>query len=132
VWKIKFEFLKLISESDLNFKIKILINPIDQEKELTECFLDFMKDNKNDYTFIDGKKSKRYENKIKKYLKDSNLSIKNIKTIKSNNSSGIKMADYIAGFFRYYFDNNGKIDKEFITIFNKFLKDKVIELKKPQ
>ena len=132
VWKIKFEFLKLISESNSNFKIKIIVNPIDQEKELEICFLDFIKDNKNNYIFIDGKKSKKYENKIKKYLKNNNISIKNIKTIKSDNSAGIKIADYVAGFFRYYFDNKGKIEKDFINIFNKILKDKVVELKKPQ
>jgi len=131
-WNVKKNLLKEILNKNINLKIKILINPINQGKELIGCFLDFMKDNRNYYVFIDGKKSKKYENKIKKYLKDNNIPIKKIRTIKDNNSVGIKIADYTAGFFRYYFDNQSHVNLDLINLFNKMLKYKVIELKKPQ
>ncbi len=130
-WNVKKRVLQEIADQKVNFKIKILINPINQEKELESSLIDFIENDKNNYVFIDGKKSKKYDRKIKKYFRDRNVSISKIRTIKDNNSIGIKIADYIAGFFRYYFDNENKLDNDLNIILKKILKYKVIELKKP-
>jgi len=132
IWLIKKEFLSQILYQNLKLKIKVIINPINQEKELENCLFDFIPKNKNNHIFIDGKKSKKYDRKIKKHFRDKSISINRIKTVKDNNCVGIKIADYMAGFFRYYFDNDIKLNSEIKDIFKKLLKNKVIELKKPQ
>jgi len=63
--------------------------------------------------YVDGKKPKWYERRIKKILRDKGISTKKVKTVKSSQYAGIRLADMIAGLSRSYFDkkNLNKIEK---------------------
>ena len=55
--------------------------------------------------FIDGKKSRRYERRMKKVLRDKGISTKKLKTVNDEGYAGIRVADALAGLFRAYHDD---------------------------
>ena len=73
--------------------------------------------------FLDGKKPKWYEKRIKKVLRDKGVSINKLKSVKDSQVAGIRIADMVAGLSRSYFD--GKNLKEIKPYFER-LQSKVI------
>lgn len=73
--------------------------------------------------YIDGKKPKWYERKLKKVLRDKKISVKKIRTVrKAGAPAGLQLADALAGLVRYHFDNpKGEDAKRW---FLKFKRDK--------
>ena len=109
----------------LNFKVKIAIvkNPVNPTMELEKVLSHTIieKDIKNIY--IDGKKPKWYERKIKLTLRNKNISTKKLKTVRNKQSAGIRIADMVAGLSRTYYD---KKNLQKITKYFKLLKKKTI------
>lgn len=59
---------------------------------------------------IDGRKPKWYGLKLKKILRDKEVSVKKIVTVRKEESSpGIRVADCLAGMIRYYHDHPDSI-----------------------
>ena len=113
------EILKL----DFQAKIAIVKNPINPSKELEKVLLHTIVENNIKTIYIDGEKPKWYERKIKKVLRDKGVSIRKLKTVRSSQCAGARIADMVAGLARTYYDskNLAKIEKYF-----KKLKKKII------
>jgi hypothetical protein len=73
--------------------------------------------------YIDGKKPKWFENRIKKILRDKGLSVKKLQTVKSSQYAGTRLADMVAGLARTYYDKKN-LDK--IKKYYKRLEKKII------
>ena len=104
VWNVKKKFMERMFKLDFNVKIAVIKNPINPNKELERVLMHMIveKDIRNIY--IDGKKPKWYEKKIKKILRDKGISVKKLKTVRSSQYAGIRLADMVAGLSRSYFD----------------------------
>ena len=123
VWAVKEKFLKEILKLDFQAKIAIVKNPVNSSAELEKVLLHTIVENNIRTIYIDGKKPKWYENKIKKVLRDKGVSIKKLKTVRSSQCAGARLADMVAGLARSYFDKKSseKLDKYY-----KKLKKKLI------
>jgi len=55
--------------------------------------------------YIDGKKPRWVELRLKKVLRDKGISVKKLKTLRDESSPGIRLADALAGVSRAYYDN---------------------------
>ena len=73
--------------------------------------------------YIDGKKPKWFENKIKKVLRDKGASVNKLKTVRSKQYAGTRLADMVAGLSRTYYD---KRNLEKIKKYYKRLEKKII------
>lgn len=122
VWEVRREFFRVISGLDFLIKVAIIRNPINLGKELEEVLLHLIIEKNIKQIVIDGKKSRRYERKLKKILRDKGISTKKLRTVRDESFAGIRLADAIAGAVRYYYDNPESQAKE---LFNK-IKDKII------
>ncbi len=57
---------------------------------------------------IDGESSKKYENKLKAVLKNKGIKVYKIKFVNDKNDPLLRLADYMAGLIRSYFDKKNK------------------------
>lgn len=74
--------------------------------------------------FIDGKKPKWYELKIKKILRDKGVSARKVKMVKDDQIACVRLADMVAGLSRSYFDR--KNEKKLCGYYKKLEKKLVI------
>jgi len=122
-WKVKEKFIKEILK--LNFKVKIAVvkNPIKTDKELEKVLTHLIIEKKIKCIYIDGKKPKWYERKIKKTLRDKGISTKKLRTVKSSQNAGVRVADMVAGLSRSYFDkkNLDRISKYYRRLQKKII-----------
>jgi hypothetical protein len=117
-WKIKEKFIRKILDFDFKLKIAVIRNPVNPSVELEKILSHLIVERDIHTIFIDGKKPRWYERKIKKTLKDKGISLKKIRTVKCKQCAGIRLADLLAGLTRWYFDNKSKekIEKYFLKI----------------
>jgi len=105
-WKIKEKFLRQIIDLKFIFKVALFENPVHPEKMLETVFQHLITEKGVKRLFIDGKKPKWYERKLKKVLRDKGLSIRKLKTVRKEESfPGLQLADCLAGLIRYHYDN---------------------------
>lgn len=123
VWRVKEKFMDEIFKLEFQAKIAIVKNPINPSVELEKILLHTIVENNIKTIYIDGKKPKWFEHKIKKVLRDKGVSVRKLKTVKSSQCAGTRLADMVAGLARTYFDkkNLDKIEKYY-----KKLKKKLI------
>lgn len=122
-WKVRNKFLEGINELSFTFKVGVFKNPA-KVHEMTETVFQYLiTEEKITNIYIDGKKPKWYERKLKKVLRDKKISIKKLRTVrKAGAPAGLQLADALAGLVRYHFDNPGGEDAK--RWFKKFIKDK--------
>lgn len=105
-WLIREKFLRWICELDFSFKVAILQNPIRIDREIEKILQHLVVEKNIKKILIDGKKPKWYERKLKKILRDKGISVKKLKTVKREESEpGLRLADCLAGFTRYYLEH---------------------------
>jgi len=104
-WKHREAFLERILSLEWDAKIGIIGNPIDPEAELERMMCNLLVETRISGIHIDGKKSKRYERRMKKVLRDKGISTKKLKTVNDEAYAGIRIADALAGLFRSYHDD---------------------------
>jgi len=105
VWEVKRKFLENILEEHFSFKVAVVRNPIDPFKEMERLLPHLLIEKDLNKIVIDGQKSKIYERKIKKILRDKGVVVKKLKTARCSSEPGIRVADALAGLFRWYFDD---------------------------
>lgn len=127
IWKTKKEFMDLALSLDFNVKIAIVKNPVRPDWELEKVLSHTIIEKDIKKIFIDGKKPKWYERKIKHILRDKNISVKKLKTVTDQQSAGIRLADMIAGLTRSYFDK--KNPKRFNKYYKRLEKKIIILIK---
>ena len=121
-WKLRLKFAENVK--NLNFICKLMIykNPITQNNTLELFLLKMIKPRDNILKItVDGNKSSKYENKLKVLLKDKNIKFYKIRFMDDKKDPLIRLADFMAGFYRSFLDNKGK---ENIYIYN-LLKHKI-------
>lgn len=123
-WKFKEKFIQEALKLDFKVKIAIVKNPVHPAKEL-ERILSHMAIERNiSCIFIDGKKPKWYELKIKKILRDKGVSARKVKMVKDDQIACVRLADMVAGLSRSYFDR--KNEKKLCGYYKKLEKKLVI------
>jgi hypothetical protein len=114
-WRIKEKFLTEVLKLNFKPKVAVVKNPIKPYLELEKClsYMIIEKEKEIECIFIDGKKPKWYERRIKKMLRDKNIKTRKLRTVKSEQCPGVRLADMVAGLARSYFDqkNPNRINK---------------------
>ncbi len=123
VWNVKEKFIDKALKLDFKAKIALIKNPINPSDELERVLSHMIIEKSIKKIYIDGKKPKWYERKIKKILREKGFSVKKIKTVKINQFAGIRLADMVAGLSRTYFDkkNMEKISKYYARLEKKII-----------
>lgn len=121
-WLMKNKFLSHIFKLDFTVKVAIFENPIKPDEMLEIVFQHLITEKTITTIFIDGEKPKWYEHKLKKVLRDKGITIKKLKTVRSESEVGIQLADCLASLIRYYHDNPEEKDAK--KWFNKLKKEK--------
>jgi hypothetical protein len=112
-WKIKEKFVREALKLKFTAKIFVVKNPMDLSVEL-ERSLDYLIVERNiKNIYIDGKKSKRYENKFKNVLRRKGIKTRKLRTVRSSQCPGVRLADMVAGLSRAFFEerNLGIVSK---------------------
>lgn len=122
-WKVKEKFISEVLKLDFRVKLAIVKNPINPSSELEKVLVHTIVENDIRTIYIDGKKPKWFENKIKKVLRDKGVSVRKLKTIRSSQYAGARLADMVAGLARTYYD---KKNLQRISKYYKRLKKKII------
>lgn len=122
-WIVKEKFLEKVLKLDFNVKIAIIKNPINPSLELERVLSHMLIEKDIKYVYIDGKKPKWYERKIKNILRSKNFSVNKLKTIKSSQYPCIRIADMVAGLTRTFYDskNLNKIKKYYKRLEKKII-----------
>ena len=104
-WKLRAAFLTDVAKLPFKAKVAVFRNPIrpDEALEWSAQYLLIEKDFKAIY--VDGKKPRWVELRLKKVLRDKGISVKKLKTLRDESSPGIRLADALAGVTRAYYDN---------------------------
>ena len=122
-WKVRNKFLEQVNDLSFTFKIGIFKNPVKTHEMTETVFQHLITEGKITSIYIDGKKPKWYERRLKKVLRDKRISVKKLRTVRKGSAPiGLQLADALAGLVRYYFDNPDRKDAK--KWFNKFKKDK--------
>lgn len=127
-WQVRNKFLTEIIKLDFTLKVAVFENPVHPEKMFEYVFSHLITEKDIKRIFIDGKKPRWYEQRLKKILRDRAISVKTLKTVRSESSLGIQMADCLAGLIRRYYESPEEQDPK--RWYNKLKKDKklVIEM----
>lgn len=127
VWRVKEKFLDSVLKMDFQVKVVIFSNPV-QFVDVLERALTHLVVEKNIHAiYIDGKKPKWYERKIKKTLRDKGIVSKKLKTVRYGQSPGIRVADMVAGLTRSIAD--GKNKDRLLPYYKRLQKKIIISLK---
>jgi hypothetical protein len=120
-WKVREKFLDKVLSLDFVCKIMISHNPVNPDDQLEKALKYLIVEKEINNLTIDGDKSKTYTARVKKILRNKNITTKKIRGIKDEASPGIRVADMCAGLSRYYYDNKSEQSS---IMFNK-LKSKI-------
>src|SRR3989339_1238807 len=112
-WKIKEKFLQEALKLDFTAKISVIKNLADKPAGLEKIMTDMIIERNIKYIYIDGKKPKWYEKKLKKILREKGIKTRKLKTVRSSQCPGVRLADMAAGLSRAFFEgrNLDKISK---------------------
>lgn len=122
-WLIRQKFLSKIIELDFMAKVAIFENPTQINRMLEIVFQHLITEPEVKKIFIDGKKPKWYERKLKKVLRDKGISVKKLRTVRKDEGyPGIQLADCLAGLLRYHYDN--PLDTDATRWFKKLKRNK--------
>lgn len=104
-WGVRKKFTKEISKEKFSAKIALIKNPFYESVSYEHALQNLIAERNISALIIDGKKSKLYERKIKKILRDKGISIKKIRTANDTAYPALRIADLVAGIARNKHDN---------------------------
>lgn len=104
-WKLREAFIADVAKLPFTAKVAIFRNPI-RPNEALEWSAQYLLIEKNfKAIYVDGKKPRWVELRLKKVLRDKGISAKKLKTLRDESSPGIRLADALAGITRAYYDD---------------------------
>lgn len=123
VWEIKQQFINKILKLDFKIKVAVLKNPVKPHLEIERILSHMLIEKNINGVYIDGKKPKWYERKIKNILRSKSFSVHKLKTVKSSQYPCIRIADMSAGLIRSFYDskNLNKIEKYYKRLEKKII-----------
>ncbi len=125
-WQTREKFINEICKQEFSVKIALIKNPF-YESHGYEYALQHLMIEKNIKTLvIDGKKSKTYERRLKKVLRDKGISTSKIKTAHDENYPALRVADAVAGIARYKSENPN--DPRILNLYQRISKKILITL----
>lgn len=101
------KFLEGLADLDFQAKVAIVRNPSFPDDEMERLLPHMLIERNIRSIILDGKKSKRYQRRLKKILRDQGVTTKKLRMGNDRNFSGIRVADAIAGLTRAYYDGKG-------------------------
>lgn len=105
-WKVRQNFINKILDLEFTYKIALFENPTNINLMYETVFQHLITEGSIKKIYIDGKKQKWYERKLKKILRDKEVKISKLKSVrKESTESGLQLADALAGLSRYSLDN---------------------------
>lgn len=111
-WKIRYKFFQGVMEQAFTVKAVILQNPFSQENFET-AIGQLLTEEKIKSIIIDGKKSVKYELRLRKVLRQYHISAEKIRMGNDKSFPGLRIADAFAGLVRCYVnDRNNQKAKE--------------------
>jgi hypothetical protein len=120
--KIRLKVAKKLNNVDFVCTYVLYSNPILQNIALENVLIQLLKPKDGiPKIVIDGESSKKYENNLKSVLKNRGIKVYSIKFTNDKKYSILRLADFMAGLIRSYFDDKGK-DNDYMF---KLLKDKI-------
>lgn len=100
-WASRQGFIKRVCKEEFFVKIILVQNPFYEGVFYEDIFKNVFTETNMRAVVIDGKKSKSYEQKIKKILRRNGVSTKKLRTGNDENFPILRVADAIAGAMRY-------------------------------
>ena len=119
VWSIRKKFIDYICQYDFLIKVALIRNPFygnEEYEHIIQCLV--TEDVK--VLVIDGKKSKTYEQKLKKVLRNKSVFISRLKTARNEAFPALRIADAVAGIIRYRYSHPSSIENN--ELYNKISK----------
>jgi hypothetical protein len=111
-WRLRVRFSERIKKLDFVCKVAVCVNPIEQENSLEYFLTQIINKENNIYRItIDGKKGKRYEQKLKHRLKNHGFILKDIMFLDDKKEILIRLADFMAGLVRSYTDDKNRYNQ---------------------
>ncbi len=112
IWKIRFNFIKILIKENFTVKASIIKNPFGKNS-FEKIIENLLIERKVKKIIIDGKKPKWYSLRLKKVLRDREISVKKIRTGNDKSFPCLRLADAYAGLIRAYWDdkNNKKAEE---------------------
>ncbi|MCX6784213.1 MAG: DUF3800 domain-containing protein [candidate division WWE3 bacterium] len=105
-WKVRRKFIERVINLNFFFKVAVFTNPSNPGKMLEIVFQHLIVEENIHFIFIDGKKPRRYENELKRVLRSKGITVKKLRTVRSETGYfGVQLADALAGLIRYFEDN---------------------------
>lgn len=124
-WSVRKLFIEEVCKQDFKIKIALIKNPFFTSGY--EYALQHLVIEKNVTSLIiDGKKSRNYERRFKKVLRDKGISVRKLKTANDESYPALRIADAIAGVVRYRYEN--REDERTQYLYSKFAKKILITL----
>ena len=110
-WKLREAFLVDVAKLSFEAKVAVFRNPVNTDQALEWSAQHLLVEKNFKAIYVDGKKPRWVELRLKKVLRDKGISVKKLKTLRDESSPGIRLADALAGVTRAYYDNpDGKAD----------------------
>ncbi len=101
-WKVREKFFSKLAEINFTFKIAIFENPAATDLMIEVVFQHLITEKEIVNIFIDGKKPRWYENKLKKVLRDKAISINNLSKVRNERFHvGIQLGDALERIVKY-------------------------------
>lgn len=104
-WDTKKKFITAVNQCDFTIKVALIKNPVNLSADLEWLLQHLITEKYINKILIDGKKPKWYTQKLKKILRDKNITVNKLKTVNSKSYPLIRLADCMAGLIRYYYNN---------------------------
>jgi len=104
-WPVRKKFIEALCKENFSLKIAFIKNPFHESKDYEYALAHLIIEKDISNIIIDGRKSKTYERKIKKILRDKGISVKKLKTANDEAFPALRVADAIAGVARCHNDN---------------------------
>lgn len=110
-WKVRQSFIRKILDLDFFYKVALFENPTNINLMYDLVFQQLITEENIKNIYIDGKKQKWYERKLKKILRDKGIKVSKLKSVRRETTqSGLQVADALAGLTRYNLDSPDKLD----------------------
>jgi len=103
-WDIRQRFIKAVAREEFSIRAALIKNPFDPEYAYISVVKNLLVGSDVHSLVIDGRKSRSYERRLKKAIRDKGISIKKLRTANDLAFPALRLADAVAGIIRYHAD----------------------------
>ena len=119
-WVVRQKFVAEICRFEFSVKVALIKNPFKGSTDYGYALQHLVIEKNIMAVIIDGKKNKKYERRLKKVLREKNISIKKLRTANDESYPALRVADAIAGIVRYR--NENPTDPRISDLYNLIVK----------